>query len=96
MPETLRPRARRRQEVTADPSNEMLSRVRRIETRLTQTMIALGVSTEAQRPVFDHGVITLPSRHCSVKEILDIIPDTWDGPVGVLIGDDRVATIHKA
>lgn len=78
---------------------EDTARLRRIETRLTQMMIALGVKTEAQSPEFsrknDTAQIVLPSKHCTVKEALDSIPETWNGPVNVFVGDDCVATIAR-
>lgn len=81
--------------------DETLQRVRRIETRLTQTMVALGIDTAAQKPVFSIppksrlAVLELPSPHSSFKEILDNIPASWDGPVGVFVGDQLVATIER-
>ena len=77
----------------ASPEVEMLQRVRRIETRVTTMMIAMGVDSSATKPVFDNGRLTLPSKHCSVKEILEAIPADWGGPVGLLIGDERLAEI---
>lgn len=95
--ETLRPR---RANTLAGPEHEMLSRMRRIETRVTQLLVAAGIDTQSQKPSFsilglEGARLVLPSRHSSMKEILDNIPDTWDGPVGVFVGDDRVATISK-
>lgn len=97
--ETLRPRRPRRDAVSS-PEQETLSRVRRIETRVTQLLIAAGVGTQSQKPSFailglEGARLTLPSRHSSMKEILDNIPETWDGPVGVFVGTDRIATINR-
>lgn len=74
---------------------EVLSRVRRIETRLTQLMVGLGVPTQAQKPKFDAGsrTVTVPSIHSSLQEILDSIPEGWQGPVHVCIGSRQVATV---
>lgn len=82
------------------PGDELLSRTRRIETRLTQLMIGLGIETQAQRPLFSedssgHGRLIVPSRHSPLKEILDSIPDDWHGPVRVFVGADPVLTIRK-
>jgi hypothetical protein len=77
------------------PEVETLQRTRRIETRLTQLMIAMGVHTDAQRPIFNAGALILPSAHCSMKEIVDSIPPDWHGPVGVFVGTDKVATIRR-
>lgn len=78
-----------------NPGVETLQRVRRIETRITQTMIALGIPTDAQKPIFNEGSLILPSIHCSMKEIVDSIPGNWHGPVGVFVGTGRVATIGR-
>jgi hypothetical protein len=84
--------------------DETLQRVRRIETRLVQTMVALGVDITTNKPEFipsmefdnsDGASIVLPSPHTSMKEVLDNIPASWDGPVGVFVGDNKVATIQK-
>ena len=98
--ETLRPRKSRPREVAQDPIHETRDRVRRLETRLTQFLVANGVPTHSQKPQFvvaePGGIakIRLPSRHSSMQEILDNIPNTWDGAVGVFVGDDLVATIE--
>jgi len=85
-------------------ASEELQRLRRIETRVTQMMVALGIDV-GQKPVFkmvdvagekrEAAVVDLPSPHSSLKEVLDNIPASWDGPVGVFVGDRLVATIHK-
>lgn len=83
--------------MTRTKPDEVLQRVRRIETRLTQTMLVLGINTSAQKPEFDadNGTITLPSPHTSMREILENIPTTWDGPVGVFVGDRQVVTLYR-
>lgn len=74
---------------------ETLARTRRIETRLTQLMIGLGIGTKADKPVFDqtHSVIHVPSMHSSLQEILDSIPEGWQGPARVCIGSNEIAQI---
>lgn len=74
---------------------ETLQRVRRVETRLTQLMIAMGVRTDAQQPVFADGAVTIPSIHASIKEIIDSVPPDWQKPVGIFIGTDQVAVISR-
>lgn len=86
--------------------DETLQRVRRIETRLTQLLVALGVDTISQKPKFgiydvpgperEVAVVTLPSPHSSLKEALDIIPASWEGPVRVFVGDQMVATLDRS
>lgn len=78
------------------PEVETLQRVRRIETRLTQLLIAQGIHTDAQRPIFNEGSVLVPSIHCSLKEIVDSVPGNWQEPVSVFVGTDRVATISVA
>lgn len=83
-------------ESRSKPEVETLQRARRIETRLTQLMIALNVSTDAQKPIFNNGSLIVPSHHCSLKELIDNIPRSWQGPVKVFVGTDLVATIAAA
>lgn len=75
------------------PELETLDRVRRIETRLTQTMVALGVPTQAAKAQFEDGRVTLPSRHSSLMEAVDCIPRSWIGPVDVFVDGSRVAKL---
>lgn len=77
------------------PEVETLQRVRRIETRVTQLLIAQGIHTDAQKPIFNEGTLLVPSIHCSLKEIIDSVPRNWHGPVGVFVGTDQVATIGR-
>ena len=66
-----------------DPQTEMLDRMRRIETRLTKYMKAQGFDTHPARPVFDRGDVTIPSRDCTLREIMSVVPEDWDGEVFV-------------
>lgn len=81
---------------------ETLQRTRRVETKLTQMMIVMGIDTQSQKPLFVPGSassgakLVLPSPHCSLKEMIDNIPETWNGPVEVFIDDERVATLGRA
>lgn len=84
-----------------DPSTETLQRVRRIETRLTQTMIALGVDTASQKPRWDAGDpgidrprLVLPSRHTSLKEMTEAVPAYAAGkPVDIFIGGELIGQL---
>lgn len=85
-----------------DPAIETVERCRRIETRVTQIAIGLGIRTDQQRPEFDAGSISggpasvkLPSPHSSLKEIIDSIPPGWHEPVEVFIGDRHVAMVTR-
>lgn len=84
---------------TAD--SEVLARTRRIETRLTQLMLGLGITTQAQRPVFERGssrlaTMQLPSPHSSAREIHASIPEDFTGLVDVMLGDKLLFTINAA
>lgn len=74
------------------PTDELLARTRRIETRLTQLLIAAGIDTQVQRPVFDaqQGRLRVPSIHSSLKEITASIPEGWTSPVELIIGGTRL------
>lgn len=81
---------------------EILQRARRIETRVTQLLVHLGIDAGAQKPIFDPGnlqgraTVTLPSRHSSLAEIIAAIPETFAGPVDVFIGGERIAVLDRA
>lgn len=88
--------------MNAKQSAEAVSRLKRIETRLTQLMIAQGVTTEHKKPEFDVGRLgtdaarlTVHSRHTPLSEIVAAIPEVWTGPVEIMIGDDRIATLTR-
>jgi len=78
-------------------TQEILSRSRRIETRLTQLMIRLGVDTTAQKPEFDPvtSSVRVPSVHSSLHELLDSVPKEWKKPVRVCIGDDLLVVVQR-
>lgn len=83
-------------------ATELLQRSRRIETRLTQLMIAQGVLTEHQQPAFEAGAIggfakiTVPTPHTSLKEILACVPETFAGGViQIFVGSERIAELRR-
>ena len=86
----------------ARPEIETLQRVRRIETRLTQFMIAQGVTTGAQQPAFDPGniqgraTVVVPSRHSTLAEVVGAIPPSFVGPVDVMISGELIATLDRS
>lgn len=88
----------------SDALTEVRGRTRRIETRLTQLMIGLGISTDSQKPEFLAGqartqagyAVVLPSPHSSLREILAAIPAHAIGtPVDLYLGADRIAVLTK-
>lgn len=83
--------------LSPEEARELMSRTRRIETRLTQLLIASGVDTQSQKPQYDksRSRITLPSPHSSMKEIVDALPEKWEASIEIFIGDERVATLSR-
>lgn len=49
---------------------ETLDRVKRTETRLTAFMIEHGMTPPTQKAQVDGMVITIPSMHCSIKDVI--------------------------
>lgn len=88
--------------MNAKQSAEVAARTKRIETRLTQLMIAMGVGTEHQKPVFDPGsvskapLLVLPSRHTPWSEIAAAVPAGFSGELLLYIGNDRLGSITLA
>ena len=99
---TSTPRGRDSSKSESDMARETLSRVRRIETRLTSALIALGVRTDAQKPEFTPAKgsklaqIHAPSRHSSLSELIASTPKDFAGSVEILVGSDCVATLTVA
>lgn len=83
--------------IDAKELKEILARTRRTETRVTQIAVALGVTTQAQRPEFNpiKSRVVVPSVHSSLREILDSIPKDWKNPVEVYIGDELLTTVQR-
>lgn len=93
--ETDRPRRRAHAD---DAGKELLARTRRIETRLTQTMLHLGIPTQAQTPTFESrpnacGLVTIPSLHTPINAIMAVLPAKWDGWVDIIHNGELVATM---
>ena len=81
---------------------EIHSRMKRTETRVTSIAVAMGVGVNAQKPEFfpcdaeGRPRLVLPSKHCSLQEIVDSIPETCHGTVDVFVGSDKVAAIDAS
>lgn len=94
----------RRAQVAPQTDREMIretvQRARRIETRVTQLVQAAGLAFEGQKPRFDissdaaSGKVILPSIHSTLKEVVDSIPESWRGPVGVFLGEKMIVTLE--
>lgn len=80
--------------------NEIAQRSKRIETRLTQLMIAQGINTRGQKPRFEQdpasiGRVVLPSRHSSIDEALGVVPAGYSGPVELFVDGTRLAVLAR-
>lgn len=76
-----------------DINTEVLDRVVRIETRLMKYFKYAGFDGQGRRPEFVDGRLIAPSADCSLRDCLDVIPDDWDKPVEVFVGDDYLTTL---
>lgn len=83
-----------------DDLREIRERTKRIETRLTQLMIAQGIPTTSQRPTFHpssdigRSTMQLPSPHTSMKEIAAAVPRGKHGePFDILVGTELVGRL---
>ena len=56
---------------------ELLDRTRRIETRLTGGLQFLGYETGSERPVFNNGIITIPTPATALRDIMAVVPADW-------------------
>ena len=73
---------------------EVVDRTRRIETRLTRYLKEQGFDTHPARIVFSQGDVQVPSKDCTLREIISVIPEDWDGEVFVMLGSDHIATLQ--
>lgn len=63
---------------------EIRDRTKRLETRMTKWLGTQGFDTRVRRAALvGPGEVDVPSPACSLKEILDCIPQSWAGPVVV-------------
>lgn len=67
---------------------ELRDRQRRIETRTTQVLEAIGFETYAKRPTWVDGVVHIPSPACGLKDILAVVPADWSP-------DDEIQVCHR-
>jgi hypothetical protein len=78
-----------------DKTGEVLDRTRRIEIRLTRLMEALNVETGVYRPVWDDGVVLVPSHMSSLADCMKVIPGNWpkDREVPLVMKDQVIAKL---
>jgi hypothetical protein len=62
--------------MSASQLQEVVDRTRRVETRLTKLIIALGFETGARKPVWDaeHHSIVVPNASTSLADCIDVFP----------------------
>lgn len=73
---------------------EMLDRSRRIETRLTKLGIAQGVEMHGSKPVWSGNRVDIPSRNCSIGDIMQAIPPGQrHRQVPIYVGGDYIAEL---
>lgn len=75
---------------------ETRDRSRRIETRLVKLMNHLGYDPNTQSPVWENGVLRVPSVSVALIDILDAIPERWNGPVEVYHDRHHMMTLRVA
>lgn len=74
-------------------NREILERVRRIETRVTIMGRHVGADVGGGRPTWSNGRIDVPTRNCSIGELMRVVPPRWgDRPVDVHMDDERLFT----
>lgn len=56
------------------PEDEMVHRLRRIETRLTKFLTAIGHETGALKPERDGNAVHVPGYYTALSDILALIP----------------------
>jgi hypothetical protein len=74
---------------------EMTDRLRRMETRLTRFMEAMGFDTEVRRPQFRDGLLDLPTDAASVRDCLAAVPAHWHGPIELIHKGHVIAVLTK-
>lgn len=73
-----------------DPVNEILDRVKRIETRVTIMGRHVGADVGGGKPLWNgNGRVIVPTRNCSIGELMKAIPHTWRGNVAVQMDNDE-------
>lgn len=58
--------------------DDMAVRLRRIETRLSKFMEWQGFDLQALKPSWKNGRVNIPSVGTPLREILNVIPNSWD------------------
>jgi len=73
---------------------EILDRVKRIETRVTITGRHVGADVGGGRPQWvAPGKIKVPTRNCSIGELVRVIPRDWVKTVQVYLDEEYLFTL---
>ena len=62
---------------TDDKIDDIHGRMRRVETRITKLMQAMGMDAGGMRPIWREGTVIVPNPQCGLQDILDVIPKHW-------------------
>jgi hypothetical protein len=73
--------------------NEVLDRVRRLETRVTAFLEANGYDTRVRRPLFKDGGVFVQSAATSISEVLSSIPKWHNGLTPIILGEEILCDI---
>lgn len=78
-----------------DPEiREVLDRVKRIETRVTIMGRHVGADVGGGRPQWlGNGKIDVPTRNCSIGELVKAVPRDWVRSVKVYMNDEYLFTL---
>lgn len=77
-----------------DKTLEISDRLRRIETRLTKFMTFMGFETMVSKPTWTGENVDVPSPMCSIKEILETVPQGWAETVTVFCRGEFLMDIY--
>lgn len=76
------------------PIEEVLDRVRRIETRVTIVGRHVGADVGGGRPRWDgSGRISCPTGNVSLTELMRVVPRGWDKGAHVYVNDEYLFSL---
>ncbi len=80
-----------------EQQQEVLDRIRRVETRVTKIGNHLGVDVGGGKPYWcdKRRCVVLPSPGCAITEVVRVVPDEFKHlGVDVYMGDDYVCRVR--
>jgi len=79
------------------PEDEMVHRLRRIETRLTKFLTVNGLDTGALKPERVGEAVQVPGYYTALSDILALVPpEERPCSVPVFLGSRYIGTIHAS